>query len=264
MVTMNSFGTKSMFSKKLVPFLVFVLMLGNVSIAHSAVINAYQIFMHAQRGNRQFFEVLSRYENAIDLRTKNGYTAYCLAMLSDDENAMFMLRRYGANTRHQCVKKIEEAKKNNWNEDDFYAQNKFKVAPATSNTALLTGLGVVAVGGGVALASGGGGGSGDSGKPIDNKTPDKNITPDKNGSDNKTKKNYILAKGSGNNVKFSDGYKGFRLDYSKHPANSGDEFKHASTSKASNSNTLKLAVIECYKQDCAGQIGKIMERSIPT
>lgn len=97
-----------------------------------------------------------------------------------------------------------------------------------------------------------------------NTTGHDNKKIDKDSKDNKTKKNYILAKGSGNNVKFSDGYKGFRLDYSKHPANSGDEFKHASTSKASNSNTLKLAVIECYRQNSEGQMSKIMADFIKT
>ncbi len=89
-------------------------------------------------------------------------------------------------------------------------------------------------------------------------------TPDENKTDEKPKKHYILAKGSGNDIKFSDGFRGFILDYSKSPAKSGDEFKRVSTSKASNSNTLKLTVIECYKQDSAGQIGKIMADFIKT
>ena len=104
----------------------------------------------------------------------------------------------------------------------------------------------------------------DPGKPIDNKIPDKNITPDKNGSDNKTKKNYILAQGSGSDIRFSDGFRGFMLDYSKPPASPGDEFKRASASKASNSNTLKLAIIESYKQDSSGQIGQIMADFVKT
>ena len=97
-----------------------------------------------------------------------------------------------------------------------------------------------------------------------NKTTDKNKTLDKNKTDDKSKKNYILAKGKGNDIKFSDGFRGFILDYSKSPASSGDEFKHASTSKASNSNTLKLAIIECYKQDSTAQIGKIMAEFVKT
>ena len=147
-----------MFNKKFIPLFVFMLMFVNIAVAHSAVINAYQIYMQAQRGNKEFLNIISRYKNAIDLRTKNGYTAYCLAMISNDEEAKFLLRRYGANTQHECVKKIKEAEKNSWNEDDIKLQKKYKVAPTSSNTALLTGIGVVAVGGGVALASGGGGG----------------------------------------------------------------------------------------------------------
>ena len=97
-----------------------------------------------------------------------------------------------------------------------------------------------------------------------NKTIDKNKTTDKNKTDDKSKKNYILAKGKGNDIKFSDGSRGFILDYSKSPASSGDKFKRVSTSKASNSNTLKLAIIECYKQDSTDQIGKIMADFVKT
>ena len=97
-----------------------------------------------------------------------------------------------------------------------------------------------------------------------NKTSDKNGTADKNKTDDKSKKDYILAKGKGNDIKFSDGSRGFILDYSKSPASSGDEFKRVSTSHASNSNTLKLAIIECYKQDSAGQIGNIMADFVKT
>ena len=96
-------------------------------------------------------------------------------------------------------------------------------------------------------------------KKIDkNKTDDKNKTSDKNKSDDKSKKNYILAKGKGNDIKFSDGYRGFRLDYSKPAASPGDEFKSVSASKASNSNKLKHAVVQCYRQDCVNEIGSVM------
>ncbi len=103
----------------------------------------------------------------------------------------------------------------------------------------------------------------DHGKTIDNKTPDKNKTIDKNDS-NKSKHNYILAQGSGSDIRFSDGFRGFMLDYSKHPAKAGDEFKRASASKAPNSNTLKLAVVESYKLGASGQIGQIMADFIQT
>ena len=100
-------------------------------------------------------------------------------------------------------------------------------------------------------------------KTVDN-TTDNNKTPDKNDTDDKSKNNYILAKGKGNVVKFSDGFRGFILDYSKSPADLGDEFERVSTSSASNSNTLKLAIIECYKHNSTGKIGKIMADFIKT
>ena len=105
----------------------------------------------------------------------------------------------------------------------------------------------------------------DKNKKVDKiKKSDKNKTADKNKTDDKSKKDYVLAKGKGNNIKFSDGYRGFILDYSKSPAHSGDKFKSVSTSKASNSNTLKLAVIECYKQDSTSHMGKIMADFVKT
>ena len=99
------------------------------------------------------------------------------------------------------------------------------------------------------------------------KTDDKDKKDDKNADKNKkdtSKKKYILAKGKGNDIKFSDGFRGFILDYSKSPASSGDEFKSVSASKASNSNTLKLAIIECYKQDSTDNIGKIIADFVKT
>ena len=98
----------------------------------------------------------------------------------------------------------------------------------------------------------------------DNATQDNNHTTDKNKTEPKHQTNYILAKGNGNTITFSDGFIGFRLDYSKSPASSGDEFKRVPTSKVGNSNTLKLAVIECYKQGLTSQLGKIMADFIKT
>ena len=99
---------------------------------------------------------------------------------------------------------------------------------------------------------------------VDKNTTDKDQTTDKNKTDDKSKKNYILAKGKGNDIKFSDGFRGFILDYSKSSAISGDEFKHISTSKLSNSNTLKLAIIECYKQNSTDNIEKIISDFVKT
>ena len=102
-------------------------------------------------------------------------------------------------------------------------------------------------------------------KTIDKDNPtDNNQTTDKNKTDNKPKNNYILAKGNGNYIAFSDGFIGFILDYSKPPASSGDEFKHVSTSTVGNSNTLKLAIIECFKQNSANQIEKIIADFVKT
>ena len=90
------------------------------------------------------------------------------------------------------------------------------------------------------------------------KKSDKDKTDSKDKTDDKSKHNYIKARGHGNDIKFSDGFRGFRLDYSKSPASSGDEFKHVSASRAPNANTLKLAVVECYRHDMDGSVGNIL------
>ena len=95
-------------------------------------------------------------------------------------------------------------------------------------------------------------------KTIDKDKVDKNKKTDNNKKTNKTadksKKNYILAMGSGNDIMFSDGFRGFILDHSKPPAKSGDEFKRASASQAGSSNEMKLKIIKSYMQDSRGQI----------
>ena len=98
----------------------------------------------------------------------------------------------------------------------------------------------------------------DNDKTIDK---DKKTDKDKTKDNDKSKKNYIKAKGSGNDIRFSDGYRGYRLDYSKPPASSGDDFKHASTSSVSNANELKQNIIKHYKKDSTNQIGKAMSKS---
>ncbi|MEE1128591.1 MAG: hypothetical protein UHW99_01265 [Methanobrevibacter sp.] len=87
---------------------------------------------------------------------------------------------------------------------------------------------------------------------------DKNIKDNKNKTVDKSKNNYILAKGHGNDIKFSDGFRGFILDYSKSPASSGDEFKRVSASNAPNANTLKLAIVECYRHNMDGSVASIV------
>lgn len=102
----------------------------------------------------------------------------------------------------------------------------------------------------------------DNDKKDDKKTPDKNKKTDKNKTDDKSKKNYILAMGSGNDIMFSDGYRGFKLDHSKPSASSGDEFKRVSTSHASNANSLKQSIIESYMMESANHIGKTVDSVI--
>lgn len=101
-------------------------------------------------------------------------------------------------------------------------------------------------------------------KSNDTQPSDKNVTPEKNESGNKSKGNYILAKGSGDDIKFSDGYRGFRLDYSKPAATSGDEFKRASASTASNANTLEEIIIGCYELGLSSHVGAMVAEFIQT
>ena len=103
----------------------------------------------------------------------------------------------------------------------------------------------------------------DKDKKVDkNKKTDKNkTTTNKNKTTDKSKKNYILALGSGNDIMFSDGFRGFVIDHSKPPAKSGDEFQRVSTSHAGNSNKLKLDIIESYIDDSADQIESKVNKS---
>ena len=94
------------------------------------------------------------------------------------------------------------------------------------------------------------------------KNTDKNKKKNKNKTDDK--KGDVTAKGSGNDIIFSDGFRGFILDYSKSPAKSGDQFNRASSSHADNSNTLKQAVIECYRHHSADRIGSVISSIVKT
>lgn len=99
----------------------------------------------------------------------------------------------------------------------------------------------------------------DKDKKDDKKTPDKTKKTDKNKTDDKSKKNYILAMGSGNDIMFSDGFRGFKLDHSKPSASSGDEFKRVSTSHASDANSLKQSIIKSYMMESTDKIGKTVD-----
>ena len=81
---------------------------------------------------------------------------------------------------------------------------------------------------------------------VDKKT-DKNKKTNK--TNDKSKKNYILALGSGNDIPFSDGYRVIKIDHSKPSAKSGDEFKRASASQVGDSNALKQKIFDKYDKN---------------
>ena len=78
-----------------------------VSDCNAYGISAVEIYKQAKAGNKNYLGLLNRYNNAIDLTDKNGYTAYCLALKNDDKNTLSVLSRFGANKSHRCVKQVE-------------------------------------------------------------------------------------------------------------------------------------------------------------
>lgn len=151
---------------------VFALVLGlscvGVSDANAYGIDAYSIYRQAQKQNHRYFQILKRYDGVIDLKTKTGDTAYCLALKGNNETAIDILEKYGANKKHECVKRFGKkqkekiVKKEKKVESRKTAKTKKFIGDDSSNTYLWAGLGVLAVGGGIAAFSGGGGGSGSS------------------------------------------------------------------------------------------------------
>lgn len=138
--------------------------------ANAYGLDAYSIYSQAQKQNHRYFQVLKRYEGVIDLKTRNGDTAYCLALKGDDKGAAEILKKYGANKNHECVKRFNEDKKSYKNtrrvEDKTPERNvrrkKRFIEEDNTDTYLWAGLGVLAVGGGIAALSGSGGGGGSS------------------------------------------------------------------------------------------------------
>lgn len=65
---------------------------------------------------------------------------------------------------------------------------------------------------------------------------------------------------SGNEIKFSDGFTGFCLDLSKNVPTTKDGFKTAGFEGGKNENTVKLAIIECYKMGKENQIGTVVKK----
>lgn len=71
--------------------------------------------------------------------------------------------------------------------------------------------------------------------------------------------NYILATSISNNIiKFSDGFTGFPIDSSKASITAEDKFTSEPSGSSQIENYIKLAIIECYKQNRENDIGKIV------
>jgi hypothetical protein len=126
-----------------------------------AALSPEQILTQAERGNLRFFQAAQRYPNLIDMTDKNGDTAYCLALKSRNFDAQRVLYSYGANPRHECVKKLYTRTEKQTTSTQRVTHTASVQAAEGANYALW-GLGVVAAGGAVAVAasSGGGGGGG--------------------------------------------------------------------------------------------------------
>ena len=74
---------------------------------------------------------------------------------------------------------------------------------------------------------------------------------------------YItVASVNGNEVTFSDGYSGFLIEGEKNVASSNDGFTQKSTSGIDIANYLKLAIIECYKQNSESNIGSTIDKFV--
>jgi hypothetical protein len=124
-----------------------------------AALSPEQILAQAERGNLRFFQAAQRYPNLIDMTDKNGDTAYCLALKNKDYNAQRVLYSYGADPRHECVKKLYTRTEKQTTSTQRATQTASVQAAEGTNYALW-GLGVVAAGGAVAVAASGGGGGG--------------------------------------------------------------------------------------------------------
>lgn len=73
--------------------------------------------------------------------------------------------------------------------------------------------------------------------------------------------NYILANSIDNNaIVFSDGFTGFGIDSSKDDVKTGDEFLQVSFKDNNLENTIKLAIIECYKQGKENDVAKVISQ----
>lgn len=119
----------------------------NVLAAADGGALATSIYNHAHARNRLALERLKRNGYSLDAVDSRGNTALCTALIRKDMNAYNLLRQMGANTRHACVKRLEDGMRPV--ESDKFA---WEIGPTTYLGA------AVLIGGGIAIAAGGGGG----------------------------------------------------------------------------------------------------------
>ena len=137
----------------------------NTPYACAKELTAYDVYNQAKSQNEKFFNFLSRYSNSVNIETQQGDTAYCLALNDDNKDAIKLLKKYGADTKHKCTEKLSNKQKKLKKENKRVAISKrgsstrFRADNDNASYLLWGGVGLAA--GGTALASaGGGGGSG--------------------------------------------------------------------------------------------------------
>jgi len=143
---------------------------GGISDTYASSISPESIYNQAKLKNEKYLNLLKRYPDIINTENKNGDTAYCLALKDGDKELIKLLKKYGANAKHECVKKVSKNEKIAKKEKKLKKENKrfakkdVKRARFKSDNDTtpywMWGLGTVAVAGGVASLSGGGGGGG--------------------------------------------------------------------------------------------------------
>ncbi|MBR5482857.1 MAG: S8 family serine peptidase, partial [Alphaproteobacteria bacterium] len=111
---------------------------------------AQRFYDYAHRNSPQAIARMQRNGYHIDSMDNTGDTAYCIAIKKKDKRASALLKLYGANVNHNCMRQFSEAKKLEYNKG-FVWKNQYIVG------------GALITGGAVALAAGMGGGGGGSG-----------------------------------------------------------------------------------------------------
>jgi subtilisin family serine protease len=208
-----------------------------------------------------------RYKNAIDLEDANGNTAYCLALKNNDKTALELLKSLGANSKHECTKKINKvsSKKNVAKKELARTKGRAKYKSSGMSNYAIWGLGAVGIAGGVAALGGGGGGS-SSGSNEGNSeyVPSGDITPTSNAKDFET--NEYKKSGFMSQIKAS---KAYSYMYSKdesgklvsHQANSDESLKKVKVavldSGVANNKELSGKKIDSYDLNSYNSDGNI-------